>query len=48
MTNLTAAIVQHLARDYGIQWSHIFEIPRIQMKNLVFEIKILGNSNQKF
>ena len=48
MTDLTAAIVQYLAQDYGIQLSHIFEIPRIQMKNLVFEIKIIGISNQKF
>ena len=48
MTDLTEAIVQCLARDYGIQLSHIFEIPSIQMKNLVFEIKILGISNQKF
>ena len=48
MTDLTAAIVKCLARGYGIQLSHIFEIPRIQIKNLVFKIKILGISNQKF
>ena len=48
MTDLTAAIVKCLAWGYGIQLSHIFEIPRIQIKNLVFKIKILGISNQKF
>ena len=48
MTDLTAAVVQCLARDYGIQLSHIFEIPSIQMKNLVFTIKMPGISNQKF
>ena len=48
MTDLTAAIVQRLARVYGIKLSHIFKIPSIQMKNLVFEIEIPGISNQKF
>ena len=36
---LTAAIVQCLARNYGIPLSHIFEIPSIQMRNLVFQSK---------
>ena len=48
MTDLTAAIVKCLARDYGMQLSHIFEIPSIQMKNLISKIKILGILNQKF
>ena len=48
MTDLTASIVQFMDRDYGRQLSHIFEIPSIQMKNLVFEIEIIGISNQKF
>ena len=48
MTDLTASIVQFMDRDYGRQLPHIFEIPSIQMKNLVFEIEIIGISNQKF
>ena len=48
MTDLTAAIVKCLARDNGMQLSHIFEIPSIQMKNLISKIKILGILNQKF
>ena len=32
MTDLTEAILQCLVRDFGIQLSHIFEIPNIQMK----------------
>ena len=48
MTDLTASIAQCMDRDYGRQLPRIFEIPSIQMKNLVFEIEILGISNQKF
>ena len=37
---VTAAIVQRLARNYGLPLSHIFEIPSFQMRNLVFLSKL--------
>ena len=39
MTDLTEAIVQCLARDYGMQLSHIFEIPNFQMKTWYLKLK---------
>ena len=39
MTDLTEAIVQCLARDYGMQLSHVFEIPNFQMKTWYLKLK---------
>ena len=47
MADLTAAIVQCLAWDYGIQLSHIFEILVFKCETYI-SIEKLGISNQKF